>query len=84
MTITNNTSSDLVFEIDVNEAVKGQVANVVVSANSTFTCSVEKGFQLAKNTAFQAQITAGNITLAYTAADNAWGAAVLAYLGGTL
>ena len=84
MTITNNTSSDIAFEIDVDSPLKGQVANVVVSASSTYSCSVEKGFQLAKNAAFQAQITAGNITLAYTAADLAWGTAVLAYLGGTL
>ena len=84
MTITNNTSSDIAFEIDVDSPLKGQVANVVVAANSTCDCTPVKGLMLAMDSNFQAQITAGNITLSYAAADITWGAAVLAYFSQAL
>lgn len=84
MTIVNNTAHDMVFEIDVDSPLKGQVSRLVVAANSSASISAGALLLLVLDSNFQAAIAAGSITLHYTAVDTTWLNNVMQYLSGSL
>lgn len=84
MTITNTTSQDIAFEIDVNKSPwKGIQSRLIVTANSVATVGVEHILVLVQDLGFQAQKTAGNITIAYAAADTTFLNNIRDFLAGT-
>jgi len=84
MTITNTTTSDITFELDVNKTpVKGMQSRLTIAALSTGNVEVEHVLALVQDAGFQAQKTAGNITIAYAAADTTYLNNIAAFLAGT-
>lgn len=84
MTITNNTTSDITFELDVNKnPLKGMQSRLTVRAGQVATVDVEHVWMLVQDQGFQAQVAAGNIDIAYAAADTTFLANILGFLNGT-
>ena len=84
MTITNNTAQDITFELDVNKnPLKGMQSRITVRAGQTSTIDVEHVLMLVQDKGFQAQKTAGNIAIAYAAADTTFLNNIRDFLAGT-
>jgi len=85
MTLTNTTSQDITFELDVNKnPLKGMQSRVTIGANSTGSVDVEHVFFLVLDKGFQAQVAAGNVTITYATADTTYLTAISNFLSGTL
>lgn len=84
MTITNTTAQDITFELDVNKnPLKGMQSRLTVRAGLTANVEVEHIWMLVQDQGFQAQKTAGNITIAYAAADTTFLNNIRDFLAGT-
>lgn len=84
MIITNNTTADITFEIDVNKnPMKGMQSRLTVRPGYPATVEVEHVLVLVMDEGFQAQKTAGNISITYAAADITFLNNIRDFLAGT-
>lgn len=84
MTITNTTTEDITFELDVNKTpVKGMQSRLTIAAGTIGNVEVEHVLALVQDAGFQAQKAAGSITIQYAAADTLFLGNIAAFLAGT-
>jgi len=84
MTITNNGTQDLAFEVDIGKLVKF-VSSLVIRGGQTVTVSIEQVLPMVLfDSTFQTAVTGGTITLGYTAADRAFLTNINNFLSATL
>ncbi len=84
MIITNNTAIDITFELDVNKnPLKGMQSRLTIAANSQGSVEVEHVLLLVQDAGFQAQKTAGSISITYAAADITFLNNIRDFLAGT-
>jgi len=84
MVITNNLTTDITFELDVNKnPLKGMQSRLTVRPGFPATVDVEHVLQLVMDQGFQAQYAAGNISITYAAADTTFLNNIRDFLAGT-
>lgn len=73
MVITNNLTTDITFELDVNKSpLKGMQSRITVRPGFPATVGVEHVLLLVMDLGFQAQKAAGNIAITYAAVDTTY------------